>query len=118
MNQGQKRCNFCGRSSAEVRMLVPAPTGDVHICIDCAGRVHDLVVEPAPSFRPTARPSSPRDIKRGLDDYVIEQEEAKRSLAVAVYNHYRRLANPGSEIQKSNVLLIGPSGTGKTLLAQ
>ncbi|HLU81774.1 MAG TPA: ATP-dependent Clp protease ATP-binding subunit ClpX [Trueperaceae bacterium] len=118
MTQGQKRCNFCGRSSAEVRMLVPAPAGDVHICIDCASRVHDLIAEPAPSFRPTLRASSPRDIKRSLDDYVIEQDEAKRSLAVAVYNHYRRLANPASEIQKSNVLLIGPSGTGKTLLAQ
>jgi ATP-dependent Clp protease ATP-binding subunit ClpX len=98
--------------------LVPAPSGDVHICLECASRVHELVVEPAPSFRPALRPTSPRDIKRSLDDYVIEQDDAKRSLAVAVYNHYRRLANPASEIQKSNVLLIGPSGTGKTLLAQ
>ena len=118
MSQGLKRCSFCGRSSAEVRLMVSAPTEDVHICHDCAGRVHDLVIEATPSFRPTLRHSTPRDIKRSLDDYVIEQEDAKRSLAVAVYNHYRRLSHPGSEIEKSNILLIGPSGTGKTLLAQ
>src|SRR5690606_31641015 len=118
MSQGQKRCSFCGRSSAEVQLMVSSPTEDVHICHDCAGRVHDLVIDATPSFRPSLRHSTPRDIKRSLDDYVIEQDEAKRSLAVAVYNHYRRLSHPGSEIEKSNILLVGPSGTGKTLLAQ
>ena len=118
MSPGQKRCNFCGRGSAEVRLMVSAPSGDVHICSDCADRVHDIVVDSTPNFRPLLKPQVPREIKRVLDDYIIEQDEAKRSLAVAVYNHYRRLAHPESEIQKTNVLLIGPSGTGKTLLAQ
>jgi len=118
MSPGQKRCNFCGRGSAEVRLMVSAPSGDVHICSDCAGRVHDIVIDSTPTFRPALKPQVPREIKRVLDDYVIEQEDAKRSLAVAVYNHYRRLAHPEAEIQKTNVLLVGPSGTGKTLLAQ
>lgn len=117
------RCSFCGRGHDEVRFLIASPGGDAHICDECATRVHQVVVQA------TTRASSssgaldhdlavPREIKRELDDYVIEQDDAKRALAVAVYNHHRRLANPSAEIQKSNVLLIGSSGTGKTLLAQ
>jgi len=98
--------------------MVSSPSGEVHICSDCADRVHGIGLDASPSFRPLLKPQVPREIKRILDDYIIEQDEAKRSLAVAVYNHYRRLAHPESEIQKTNVLLIGPSGTGKTLLAQ
>src|SRR5690606_32824029 len=86
MTLGQKRCNFCGRGSAEVKLMVSAPSGEVHICSDCAARVHDIVVDSTPTFRPVLKPQVPREIKRVLDDYIIEQEEAKRSLAVAVYN--------------------------------
>jgi len=103
-----------------VRFLIAAPGGGAHICDECAGRVHEVVEHasaPVPAAEPTL-PPVPRQIKAQLDDYVIEQEEAKRALAVAVYNHYRRLEHPEAEIQKSNVLLVGPSGTGKTLLAQ
>src|SRR5690606_19884597 len=88
------------------------------LCTDCAGCMGERVVT-AHARRHRPLPTAvPRDIKRVLDDYVIEQEDAKRTLAVAVYNHYRRLAHPGTEVQKSNVLLVGPSGTGKTLLAE
>jgi len=120
VTQPPSHCSFCGRGHAEVRFLIAAPGGGAHICDDCAGRVHEVVAHAkAPAARtPAKAPPVPRDIKAQLDEYVIEQEDAKRALAVAVYNHHRRLAHPESEIQKSNVLLVGPSGTGKTLLAQ
>jgi len=120
VTQPPSHCSFCGRGHAEVRFLIAAPGGGAHICDDCAGRVHEVVAHAkAPAARTPAKvPPVPRDIKAQLDEYVIEQEDAKRALAVAVYNHHRRLAHPESEIQKSNVLLVGPSGTGKTLLAQ
>ena len=120
MNGTASHCNFCGRGHAEVRFLIAAPGGGAHICDDCAGRVHEVMEHastPAPAPEPLPTPV-PRQIKQQLDEYVIEQEDAKRALAVAVYNHYRRLEHPEAEIQKSNVLLVGPSGTGKTLLAQ
>ena len=120
MSTTASNCDFCGRGHAEVRFLIAAPGGGAHICDDCAGRVNEVVehaTTPAPAPEPL-QALVPRQIKEQLDDYVIEQEEAKRALAVAVYNHYRRLEHPEAEIQKSNVLLVGPSGTGKTLLAQ
>ncbi|GBC78379.1 ATP-dependent Clp protease ATP-binding subunit ClpX [bacterium HR08] len=117
------RCSFCGRFQHEVKKLIAGP--NVYICNECveicnALMSEDSVVEPAPAPRP--RLPKPTEIKEFLDQYVIGQEEAKKKLAVAVYQHYKRvLMNraPGDvEIQKSNILLIGPTGTGKTLLAQ
>ena len=112
------RCNFCGRTHHEVRHLVAAENGVTHICNDCVSRIAEVLDRakakaPAPTRLPT-----PREIKAQLDAYVVEQDEAKRTLAVAVFNHYRRLQYPHAELQKANILLVGPSGTGKTLLAQ
>ena len=114
----QARCSFCGRTQAEVRELVSSANGAAHICNDCAERVADVLAESKPRFTALQRLPTPRELKHHLDEYVIEQHDAKRTLAVAVYNHYRRLQHPEAEIQKANVLLIGNSGTGKTLLAQ
>ncbi len=114
----QPRCNFCGRTYHEVHRLISSESGLVHICNFCVDRISeelDAIKLRHPSHH---RLPTPREIKAQLDAYVIEQDEAKKALAVAVYNHYRRLQNPDSEIQKSNIMLIGSSGTGKTLLAQ
>ncbi len=110
------RCAICGRSDSGGPLLTSA--SGMLLCADCAGRVGERAVNAGPRRHRPLPTSVPRDIKRVLDEYVIEQEDAKRTLAVAVYNHYRRLAHPESEVQKSNVLLVGPSGTGKTLLAE
>ena len=114
----EPRCNFCGRAHGEVRQLVASEDGNAHICSDCVGRISQVLASKAPSYPTQLRLPTPREIKSMLDQYVIEQEQAKRTLSVAVYNHYRRLQNPEAEIQKSNILLVGSSGTGKTLLAQ
>lgn len=111
-------CNFCGRGHGEVRQLVAAENGLAHICSDCISRISQVLTSKTSSYPAQLRLPTPREIKGLLDQYVIEQEQAKRILSVAVYNHYRRLQNPEAEIQKSNILLIGSSGTGKTLLAQ
>jgi len=114
----QARCNFCGRTHAEVRHLVAAENGVTHICSDCVTRISQVLAQAKGRTTPLPRPVTPREIKAQLDTYVVEQEEAKKTLAVAVFNHYLRLQNPESELQKANILLLGPSGTGKTLLAQ
>jgi ATP-dependent Clp protease ATP-binding subunit ClpX len=114
----EPRCSFCGRPHGEVRQLVAAENGLAHICSDCVSRISQVLTSSTTSFPAKLRLPTPREIKALLDQYVIEQEQAKRTLSVAVYNHYRRLQNPEAEIQKSNILLIGSSGTGKTLLAQ
>jgi ATP-dependent Clp protease ATP-binding subunit ClpX len=114
----EARCNFCGRAHGEVRQLVAAENGLAHICSDCITRISQVLSTKSPGYPAQLRLPTPREIKGLLDQYVIEQEQAKRILSVAVYNHYRRLQNPEAEIQKSNILLIGSSGTGKTLLAQ
>ena len=115
-------CSFCGKSQHEVRKLIAGP--NVFICNECVELCADIIKEEDRKNRKAAGPSvmTPAEIKGVLDDYVIGQEQAKRVLSVAVHNHYKRLAHgaKGSEVelQKSNILLIGPTGCGKTLLAQ
>ncbi|MGL4609178.1 MAG: ATP-dependent Clp protease ATP-binding subunit ClpX [Trueperaceae bacterium] len=114
----QPRCNFCGRTYAEVDRLVVSESGLVHICNFCVERLSEDLRAVRLRHSTTHRLPTPKEIKAQLDAYVIEQDDAKKALSVAVYNHYRRLQNPDSDIQKSNIMLIGSSGTGKTLLAQ
>jgi ATP-dependent Clp protease ATP-binding subunit ClpX len=115
-------CSFCGKSQHEVRKLIAGPT--VFICDECVELCTDIIREEHKSSLVKSRAGvpTPAEIKGVLDDYVIGQEQAKRVLSVAVHNHYKRLAHgaKGSdvELQKSNILLVGPTGCGKTLLAQ
>ncbi|MCL2469530.1 MAG: ATP-dependent Clp protease ATP-binding subunit ClpX [Alphaproteobacteria bacterium] len=116
-------CSFCGKSQHEVRKLIAGPT--VFICDECVELCTDIIREESKSSLVKSRGDGvpvPRDIKAVLDDYVIGQEHAKRVLSVAVHNHYKRLASGARsaevELSKSNILLVGPTGCGKTLLAQ
>src|SRR6202046_449729 len=115
-------CSFCGKSQHEVRKLIAGPT--VFICDECVELCMDIIREEHKTTLVKSRDGvpGPRDICRVLDDYVIGQSHAKRVLSVAVHNHYKRLAhgakNNDVELAKSNILLVGPTGSGKTLLAQ
>jgi ATP-dependent Clp protease ATP-binding subunit ClpX len=133
------RCDFCGRSEKKVRMIFTS-SGNVHICDECVTLCYKMLNEKSPQAKPeefleaaVEEPASkelslktPTEIKAVLDEYIIGQDDAKISLAVAVYNHYKRISSLDNnakdendvELQKSNVLLLGPTGTGKTLLAQ
>ncbi|MBT4288072.1 MAG: ATP-dependent Clp protease ATP-binding subunit ClpX [Deltaproteobacteria bacterium] len=117
------RCSFCGKSQEEVEKIVAGPS--VYICDECIELCNDIIEEEREKEKPEEAPTTllkPRQIKETLDQYVIGQEAAKRILSVAVYNHYKKIYNPPAanevEFQKSNVMIMGPSGTGKTLLAQ
>jgi len=116
------RCSFCNKSQREVKKLIAGPT--VFICDECVDICLDIIAEDRMlEQQQDATLPKPREIKALLDEYVIGQETAKKKLAVAVYNHYKRIdfaerSHGDVELQKSNILLIGPTGTGKTLLAQ
>ncbi|OOF12830.1 ATP-dependent protease ATP-binding subunit ClpX [Salinivibrio sp. MA427] len=117
-------CSFCGKSQHEVRKLIAGPS--VYICDECVDLCNDIIREEIKEVMPKREGDSlpaPSEIREHLDDYVIGQEQAKKVLSVAVYNHYKRLRNgdksaEGVELGKSNILLIGPTGSGKTLLAE
>ena len=120
-------CSFCGKSQHEVKKLIAGPS--VFICDECIELCNDIIRDEAPAEGSAAKAArselpAPAEIKSILDQYVIGQDPAKRTLAVAVYNHYKRLKHMGAggkeevELTKSNILLIGPTGSGKTLLAQ
>ena len=121
-NGGVLKCSFCGKSQNDVRKLIAGPT--VYICDECIELCNDIIAEEWEEEKSRELRSLPKpaEIKHVLDQYVVGQERAKKILAVAVHNHYKRIeAGPGTgdvELQKSNILLIGPTGSGKTLLAQ
>ena len=116
------RCSFCGKSQNEVKKLIAGPT--VYICNECIDICNEIISDDQQAESVASRPPLPKpgEIKTFLDEYVIGQEETKKQLAVAVYQHYKRIElarrRADVEIQKSNIVLIGPTGTGKTLLAQ
>ena len=116
-------CSFCGKSQHEVRKLIAGPT--VFICDECVELCTDIIREDHKNSTSKSgeKGTTPYEIRKVLDDYVIAQDMAKRVLSVAVYNHYKRLdhttqSNDDVELTKSNILLVGPTGCGKTLLAQ
>lgn len=128
-DRNEIRCSFCGKTNSQVRKIVVGP--DVYICNECIDLAKAMIEEesqsPAKRRKKSDRLPKPVEIKAELDDYVIEQDPAKRSLAVAVYNHYKRIRHLEThavkdpetiELSKSNILMLGPTGSGKTLLAQ
>ncbi len=121
-NDKQIKCSFCGKTQEQVRRLIAGP--DVYICDECIELCHNIVDDDTDLFEEYdfSELPKPKEIKDKLDEYVIQQDQAKKTLAVAVYNHYKRInyksKDQGVDIQKSNILLLGPTGSGKTYLAQ
>ena len=121
------RCSFCNKTQNQVRKLIAGP-GGVYICDDCIDICTDILEEELQdeeeieSVRPDINLLKPVEIKSFLDEYVVGQEAAKKVLSVAVYNHYKRVMAPRDlddvELQKSNIIMVGPTGSGKTYLAQ
>ncbi|MGE0172421.1 MAG: ATP-dependent Clp protease ATP-binding subunit ClpX [Oligoflexales bacterium] len=116
-------CSFCGKGQKEVKKLIAGP--NVYICDECIQLCNDIIaeeVEKEELVNTTGKIPNPKDITKILDEYIIGQERAKKTLSVAVHNHYKRIDSKGTsdevELQKSNILLVGPTGSGKTLLAQ
>ena len=123
---GKIRCSFCGKTQDQVRKLISGPNG-VYICDECVALCNDILTEEFETDDDAAiedmdiRLRKPKEIKEFLDQYVIGQDAAKKVLAVAVYNHYKRILSGRKldvELQKSNILMLGPTGSGKTFLAQ
>ena len=116
------RCSFCGKTQDQVKKIIAGP--DVYICDECVNLCQEIVLEELGDDVEIdiSEILKPAEIKEILDTYVIGQDEAKKTLAVSVYNHYKRInstvGNDDVELQKSNICLIGPTGSGKTLLAQ
>lgn len=124
-NNDESRCSFCGKPESKARKLIAGPSG-VFICDECIEICSDIMMEEMAYETDDdvdfdINLYKPQEIKEFLDEYVIGQEEAKKVLSVAVYNHYKRVLSGrdlGVEIQKSNILMLGPTGSGKTYLAQ
>lgn len=128
MSEKECKCSFCGKSQKEANKMIASPNGEAFICDECIEICKDIVIEytPKSKFEKIELPA-PSEIKAKLDDYIIGQDEAKKVLSVAVYNHYKRLNYNLTriddeinevELEKSNILMIGPTGSGKTLLAK
>lgn len=124
MAKKEEKCSFCGRARSEANMLISGI--DAHICDYCVEQAEEILQEEIRSGKkktfPKIKPQKPAEIKKYLDQYIIGQDDAKRVLSVAVYNHYKRIDQPASrdeiEIEKSNIIMVGETGTGKTLLAR